>query len=204
MLPDVTGLRVDADIVVAAAPRLVWDLLADITNTGKWSPECIRTAWLDGHQEARPGARFSGHNRVAGGFEWTVTCVITRADRPRTLEWVVLDDEDSTQTADHPSSRWRYDLDPSPGGATLVRHCFVHGPADSGLRWMMRQHPERAAEIIESRRQVLQANMRDTLAAMKAAAEAGAARGPQGDGHGPPPANGLHGQEGVSRRPRRA
>jgi hypothetical protein len=36
---------------------------------------------------------------------------------------------------------------------------------------MMRLHPERSAEIIEDRRRTLLANMRQTLAAMKAAAE---------------------------------
>jgi uncharacterized protein YndB with AHSA1/START domain len=168
---DVTGMRIDAEIMVAAPPGVVWDLLADITNTGNWSPECIRAAWLDGHHDARPGVRFSGRNRVPGGFEWTVTCVITQSDPLRMLEWVVLDDEDSTQTVDHPSSRWRYELDPAPGCATFVRHAFEHGPANSGLRWMMRRHPERSAEVIEDRRQTLLANMRHTLVAMKAAAE---------------------------------
>jgi uncharacterized protein YndB with AHSA1/START domain len=164
-------MRIDAEIVVAAPAAAVWDLLADITNTGRWSQECIRAAWLDGHHYPRLGARFSGRNRGRSGYEWTVTCVITQADRPRTLEWVVLDDEDSTQTVDHPSSRWRYQLDPVPDGATLVQHRFVHGPGDSGLRWMVRQHPERAGQIIEDRRQEMLANMRHALAAMKAAAE---------------------------------
>jgi uncharacterized protein YndB with AHSA1/START domain len=168
---DVTGLRVDAEIVVAATPEVVWDLLADVTNTGDWSPECVRTAWLDEPHGARPGARFSGRNRVPGGLEWTVTCVITEAFRPSTLAWTVLDDDDDTQTVEHPSSRWRYDLGEAAGGGTLVRHCFVHGPGDSGLRWMTRRHPERSAEIISNRRQTLHANMLHALAAMKAAAE---------------------------------
>jgi uncharacterized protein YndB with AHSA1/START domain len=168
---EVTGLRIDAEIMVAAPRGVVWDLLANIVNMGNWSPECVRTAWLDDSHDARPGARFSGLNRVAGGFEWSVICVITQADRPRLLEWVVLDDEDRTQTVDHPSSCWRYELDAAPEGMTLVRHNFIHGPGDSGLRWMMRRHPERSAEIIEDRRQTLQANMRHALAAMKAAAE---------------------------------
>jgi hypothetical protein len=47
----------------------------------------------------------------------------------------------------------------------------VRGPGDSGLRWMMRQHPERAGQIVEDRRQEMLANMRHALAAMKAAAE---------------------------------
>jgi uncharacterized protein YndB with AHSA1/START domain len=161
-------MRIGAEIAVDAPPGVVWDLLANVANTGSWSPECIHTAWLDGHHNARPGARFSGRNRVPGGFEWTVTCVITQADRPRALEWVVLDDEDG---ADNPSSRWRYDLEPALDGATLVRNSFVHGPGDSGLRWMIRRHPEQSAAIIEDRRQTLEANMRHTLAAMKAAAQ---------------------------------
>jgi uncharacterized protein YndB with AHSA1/START domain len=164
-------MRVDAEIVVAAPRGVVWDLLADVANMGNWSPECVHTAWLDDRHDARPGARFSGLNRVPGGYEWSVTCVVTRADRPRIFEWVVLDDQDSTQTVDHPSSCWRYELDAAPDGATVVQHSFVHGPGDSGLRWMMRQHPERSAQIIEERRQTLQGNMRRALAAMKAAAE---------------------------------
>jgi uncharacterized protein YndB with AHSA1/START domain len=168
---DVTGMRVDAEIVVAAAPEVVWDLLADITNVGIWSPECIRTAWLDDRPGVRPGARFSGRNRLPDGRGWTVTCVITEADRPRMLAWVVLDDEDDTQTVEHPSSRWRYDLDAAAGGGTIVRHRFVHGPGDSRLRWMLRDHPQRSAEIVETRQRMLQANMTHTLAAMKAAAE---------------------------------
>jgi uncharacterized protein YndB with AHSA1/START domain len=105
-------MRVDAEIVVAAWPDIVWDLLADITNTGIWSPECIRTAWLDDRHDVRPGARFTGHNRIPDLFEWTVTCVVTEAVRPRTLAWVVLDDEGDTQADEHLSSRWRYDSRP--------------------------------------------------------------------------------------------
>jgi hypothetical protein len=53
----------------------------------------------------------------------------------------------------------RYELDPALDGATCVRHTFVHGPGDSGLRSMMR-HPELSAEIIEDRRQTVRENMR--------------------------------------------
>ena len=43
---EVTGLTVAAEEVVAARPELVWDLVADITRVGRWSPECFRAAWL--------------------------------------------------------------------------------------------------------------------------------------------------------------
>ena len=85
----VTGLTAAAEQVVAARPELVWDLVADITRVGGWSPECIRAAWL-----ADPGrpvcARFTGHNRFPNGFEYEVTCVVTEADRPRAFAPVLV------------------------------------------------------------------------------------------------------------------
>jgi len=43
---EVTGLTAAAEEVVAARPELVWDLVADVTRVGGWSPECIRVVWL--------------------------------------------------------------------------------------------------------------------------------------------------------------
>jgi uncharacterized protein YndB with AHSA1/START domain len=47
-------------VEIAAPPDAVYDLIADVTRMGEWSPECVRCRWLDGAQEARPGARFRG------------------------------------------------------------------------------------------------------------------------------------------------
>jgi uncharacterized protein YndB with AHSA1/START domain len=77
--------------MIAARPEQVWDLVADITRVGEWSPECIRATWLGQPDRPQPGARFTGHNRLPNGFEYEVTCVVTDADPPRTFAWVVLD-----------------------------------------------------------------------------------------------------------------
>ena len=106
---EVTGLTAAAEVVVAARPELVWDLVADVTGVGEWSPECTRAIWLGEPGRPQPGARFTGHNQLPGGFEYEVTCVITEADRPRAFAWVVLDD--SADPA-RPSSSWRYRIDP--------------------------------------------------------------------------------------------
>lgn len=123
---NVTGLTTAADVVVAARPERVWDLVADITRIGGWSPECLRADWLGEPGEPRPGARFTGYYRIPNGFEYEVTCVITEAVRPRTFAWVVLDD--SAEPA-RPSSSWKYRIDPLPGGGSRVQQRFVHGPA---------------------------------------------------------------------------
>ena len=163
----VTGLTVAADELIAAPPGLVWDLVADVTRIGEWSPECIRAAWLTVPGElagARAGARFTGHNRLRDGFEYDVTCVVTEADRPRSFAWVVLDD------AGEPSSSWRYRIDPGPGGS-LLRQRFTHGPGTSFLRQIADTAPDRAATVLAARLDRLRSNMTATLRAMKAAAE---------------------------------
>jgi len=165
---EVTGLTVAAEEVVAAQPEPVWDLVADITQVGGWSPECVRAAWLAEPGRPRPGARFTGHNRLPDGFEYEVTCVVTEVDRPRAFAWVVLDDRADPAC---PSSTWRYRIDPLPGGGSRVRQRFTHGPGGSFLREVAAQAPDRAAEIIAARRDRLRANMSATLRAMKDAAE---------------------------------
>ena len=111
---EVTGLTAAAEQVVAARPELVWDLVADITRVGGWSPECIRPAWLAEPGRPQLGARFTGHNRFPNGLEYEVTCVVTEADRPRAFGWVVLDDSGGPA---RPSSSWRYRIDRSPAAA---------------------------------------------------------------------------------------
>jgi len=111
---EVTGLTAAAEEVVAARPELVWDLVADVTRVGGWSPECIRAAWLGEPGRPQPGARFTGQNRLPNGFEYEVTCVVTEADRPRAFAWVILDDSGDPA---RPSSSWRYRIDPLPAAA---------------------------------------------------------------------------------------
>ena len=165
---EVTGLTATAEEMVAARPELVWDLVADVTRVGGWSPECIRAAWLTGPGRPLPGARFTGHNRSPNGFEYEVTCVVTEANRPHVFAWVVLDDSGDPA---RPSSWWRYRIDPLPGGGSRIRQRFTHGSGASYLRAVAAKAPDRAAEIIAARRDGLRANMRTTLRAMKAAAE---------------------------------
>ena len=164
----VTGMTVDAEEVIAARPAIVWNLVADVSRVGEWSPECIEAAWLGDVGRPQPGATFTGRNRIGNGFEYEVTCVVTEADRPSAFAWVVLDD--SSDPA-RPSSAWRYQIDPVPDGGSRVRQRFTHGPGDSFLRAVAASAPDRAAEFIAARLDRLRANMSVTLLAMKAVAE---------------------------------
>ena len=163
----VTGARVDLEIVADLAPAAMWDRVTDVSRLGEWSPECEHAAWLDvAAPGARTAAKFEGRNRFGDNSIGEVTCVVTEAERPRTFAWVVLDDKEDPG---RPSSIWRYELLATDSAArTLVRHSFMHGPGNSGLRALAEEDPGRAAEIVERRLAQLHRHMTRTIAAMAA------------------------------------
>lgn len=71
-----------ARITIAAAPEAVWDLIADVTRMGEWSPETTGCEWIEGADGPRVGARFKGHSR-RGRAKGSTTCKVTAAERPR-------------------------------------------------------------------------------------------------------------------------
>ena len=159
----ITGMRVDVESTFDAPPERIWDLLTRVSDVPRWSPECVRTGWLGPWHGPEVGARFTGHNRM-DSMEWDVTCQIVESERPRRFGWVVLD---GTERVDVPSSTWRFELTPLPDGGTAVRQSFEHGPGDSKLRELLRQHPEWPVDaVVAFRRQRLSENMTATLAAM--------------------------------------
>src|SRR5690242_21846702 len=68
--------RGSASTRIAAPPERVWELVADVTRMGEWSPECYRCEWLSVQPGPRVGAHFRGHNRQ-GPFRWSLECVVT-------------------------------------------------------------------------------------------------------------------------------
>lgn len=93
-----------------------------------------------------------------------MTGVVTEVERPRTFAWVMLDRDGDPE---RPSSRWRYELEPGDSpDRTLVRHSFVHGPGQSGLREMIQSNPEIAELILDVRLGELRKHMTETLGAM--------------------------------------
>ncbi|WP_214410861.1 SRPBCC family protein [Sphaerisporangium fuscum] len=158
----VTGARVDLEATVDLPPERLWDLITSVPRLGEWSPECEYAAWL-GAPALREGQRFEARNRRQD-MVWSVTCVVTEAQRPSSFAWLVLDGRDDP---DRPSSSWRYDLLPGASPEqTVVRHSFVHGPGGSGLRDMIENNPQIASFILEVRLEELRRHMYETLAAM--------------------------------------
>jgi hypothetical protein len=99
---------------VEAPAEAVYDLVADLTRMGEWSPENTGGTWLDGADGPAVGARFKGKNKRRGG--WSTTCTVLTADPGREFAFAV-------GKPAKPSTVWRYRFEPE-GAATRVTESF--------------------------------------------------------------------------------
>ena len=90
--------------------------------------------------------------------------MVTECAPPRAFEWAVGD-------PDFPSARWRFDLDPQPGGGTRLRQWVRIGPAPSGLTPAIEAMPDKEERIVARRLDEHRANMAATVAGIKDLAE---------------------------------
>jgi hypothetical protein len=98
-----------------AAPALkIWELVADVRNTGRFSPETFDAEWLDGATGPEVGARFRGHvkRNEIGPVYWT-TCRVTDSEPGREFGFDVLVGND-------PINHWHYKFTPRDGGTDVT------------------------------------------------------------------------------------
>lgn len=140
--------------VYAPATRL-WELVSDVTNMPRWSPETFRTRWIRGSSRAKPGAWFKGTNRW-GWIRWSTRCEVEVAEPGREFTFV-------TYITGRRRTRWSYVFEPFDGGTTvtesrtrlsraffhtLIETVFMHGHQEAfenGMRATL-QRIKQAAE----------------------------------------------------------
>jgi hypothetical protein len=107
------------EVVVAAAPEAVWQVISDVTRTGEWSHECGGVRWLDGATTAAAGTRFRARNH-AGWVRWGRVSEFVTVDAPREIAWQTV------PTLLYPDSTvWRFRLEPVQGGTRIVQEFDV-------------------------------------------------------------------------------
>lgn len=84
-------MQASVTIPMAAPADEIWNIVADVRNTGRFSPEVIEAEWLDGATGPALGARFRGHVRrnEIGPVYWT-TCRVTACEPGREFGFAVL------------------------------------------------------------------------------------------------------------------
>jgi hypothetical protein len=150
-------LRTDyVDVFVAADPRRVYDLVADLPRMGEWSPECEEVEWEDGFTHAVADATFVGHNGTGPGkrIKWSRHGRVLVADPGRELAFI-------TDEGGRESTEWHYTLEPVEGG-TRVTEAYV-------VRWIPLW--ARILDVPANRAKDLRHNMLRTLLELKHAAE---------------------------------
>jgi len=103
---------------MAAPPARIWELVSDVTQIGRFSPETFEAEWLDGARGPEVGARFWGHVRrnERGPVYWTV-CTVTACVPERVFSFGV-------GKPGSPLNTWSYRLEPT-GDGTDVTESFA-------------------------------------------------------------------------------
>ena len=142
----------EASIEIAAPCHVVYDLIADVTRMGEWSPECVSCEWLGDPGEV--GSTFRGRNRI-GLARWSTVARVLVAERPRTFSFATLH-------RDAAATRWTYRLE----GDERTRLTESFEAVTTPLLFSVLERL-----VIRSRQEQLEDGIARTLAAVKAAAE---------------------------------
>jgi Polyketide cyclase / dehydrase and lipid transport len=151
-------LRYSASVVVASSPESLYDLVADVTRTGEWSPVC-KACWWDDGEGPQVGAWFTGRNERPGRT-WETRSQVVAAEPGREFAWAV----------GGVWARWGYTFTPVDGG-TQVTESWEFLPA--GITRFHERYGDEATAEIADRARAARSGIPETLAALKSAAEAG-------------------------------
>lgn len=143
-----------AEIDIAAPPETVWDLVADVTRMGEWSPECYRCSWSGGATGPMAGARFRGWNRY-GPLRWATTSTVSESERGEVFSFVTKES----------AATWTYRFAATEDGGTHLVETRSDGDKPLLARVFFRIVPGRTERQVDG--------MHQTLRRLKAAAESG-------------------------------
>lgn len=150
------GKQAEASETIAADAGALYDLVSDLTQMGKWSPEASGGRWVGGATGAAVGAKFRGNNQ-SGWRRWSTSCEVKTADRGKRFAFRVT-------LGGLPISDWSYDFEPDGDGTRIVEQW-------RDLRSGVLDLLSRPVMGVADRPAHNQRNMAVTLAALKAAAE---------------------------------
>ena len=108
-----------ASLSIRATAEQLYDLVTDVANMGRLSPECTGGRWLGDATGARVGARFKGSNR-RGWVRWSTHNTVVAAEPGR--EFAFETSESGT--------RWTYRFTPEADSTVVTesREAFKDRP----------------------------------------------------------------------------
>ena len=149
-----TKKNLEASIEIAAEPKIVWNILSDLTQMPRWSPQCQRMLPLG---RLRVGAYTVNVNRH-GGKVWPTASRIERLEPHRAIAFRTLTND----------STWLFEMEAKSGGTRLTERRLV---PPQGTGWMSRTIVDLVLGGEDSFDDEMLDGINATLAALKAAAE---------------------------------
>ncbi|HEU4812331.1 MAG TPA: SRPBCC family protein [Nocardioides sp.] len=147
-----------AEATVAAPPERVWELLTDLSRMPDWSPELVAMVPLK-TGGLRLGQWYLGINRRKVAL-WPTRSVVAVLEPGRALAW-------DTRSS---GARWIWEVEADGAGGTRLVH---RRPVPAGVTLLSRVFAPLALGGSASHADELEAGMQQTVARLKAAAEAG-------------------------------
>ena len=107
---------------MSATPDQVWELISDVTQIGKYSPETFEAEWTDGATGPAVGARFRGHvkRNGRGPIYWS-PCKVLVADPGKEFRFAVVGPKDRA------INTWGYKLQATGGGTDVTEFFELAG-----------------------------------------------------------------------------
>lgn len=142
---------------MAAPAEAIWELVSDITNTGRFSPETFAAEWLGGATSPAVGVKFRGHvNRNGWGLKYWTVCRIIASEPGREFAFTVLG------PGGIEINTWTYRFEPVEGGTDVTESFQLHPSPPVRLYWLLAGRARRKTNI---------EGMRQTLERIKAVVE---------------------------------
>ncbi|MFI5041398.1 MAG: SRPBCC family protein [Acidimicrobiales bacterium] len=143
-------------VVVARSPEDLYEMVADVTRMGEWSPVC-KACWWDEGAGPAVGAWFTGRNELPERT-WETRSLVVVADPGREFTFIV----------GGTFARWGYTFVPADGG-TQVSESWEFLPG--GIAMFEERFGDDAQAQIDSRSEAARTGIPATLAAIKTIAE---------------------------------
>ena len=150
-------------VTVQASADELYDLVADVTRTGEWSPVCRSCWWDEGVVAGQVGAWFTGRNELPHRT-WETRSEVVAAERGREFAWVV----------GRSYVRWGFTFAPA-GTSTALTESWEFLPG--GIAMFEEKFGDDARVQIADRTQQALVSIPTSLRAIRAIAESGGVAG---------------------------
>ena len=132
-------IHVEVSTIIDAEPETLYDMVADVTRMGEWSPETRAAEWLEPGATAQVGARFMGTNEL-GPNTWSTKPTVIVAKRGREFAFEVPGKSGPT---------WRYRFEPVDGGTRVTESVHQQKASPFFIRMLQKRAgvADRAANL---------------------------------------------------------